>query len=136
MVPHILIVDPDASATRITRAGVERVVPEATVTVEPNPERAWRSIQRHCPDVLIIDPPPHTPATERLIQDLKRLSPLAQVIVLASTPTPTLRRTLQQVGADTYLAKPAPLAVLMEALQLAVQQFQERAPSDLRAAPP
>ena len=136
MAPHILIVDPDASAARITRAGVERVVPDATVTVEPNPDRGWHSVQRRCPDVLIIDPPQHIVTTVRLIQDLKQLAPQAQVIVLTSAPTPTLRRTLQRLGADAYLAKPAPLPVLMEVLQHAVLQVEQRCPTIARPHAP
>ncbi len=129
MALHVLIIDPDASAARITSAGVERVVPDAIVMVEPNPEQAWHSVQRHCPDVLIIDPPRHTMTTERLIQGLKRVCPAAQVIVLASAPTPTLRGTMQRLGVDAFLAKPAPLVVLMEALQHALHELQQRRPN-------
>lgn len=124
MAPHILIIDPDASAAQITRAGVERAIPEATLEVEPNADLGLLSIERHRPDVVIIDPPLHSLMTGRLIQSLKEIDPEAQVIVLASSPTPVLRRYLQHMGADVYLAKPAPLTTLIEAVRQAIEAIR------------
>lgn len=134
MPPHILIIDSDASAAQITRAGVERIVPEATLAVEPDPEQGWLSVQRHCPDVMIIDPPQHPLTAGRLIQHLKLICPAAQVIVLASEPTPALRRTLQRSGADAYLAKPVPLAILMQAVHQAIETIRGRTEEEIPGA--
>lgn len=130
MAPHILIIDPDVSAARITRAGVERAVPGATLVVEPNPEQGWFSIQRLRPDVVIIDPPSLSLVTERLIQSLKETYPETQVIVLASSPTPAQRRNLQRIGADIYLAKPAPLVTLIEAVHRAIEASRRHRPEE------
>jgi DNA-binding NarL/FixJ family response regulator len=124
MAPHILIIEPDTSAAQITRAGVKRALPEATLVVEPTPERGRLSIQDRCPDLLIIDPPVHSLTTGRLIHDLKQACPEAQVIVLASAPTPTLRRQLQRLGADAYLAKPVTMPALMETIQRAEETIR------------
>jgi DNA-binding NarL/FixJ family response regulator len=126
MTPHILIVDSDKSAAHITRAGVERVALGATLAIEPDPERGLLSLERRRPNVLIVDPPRHTLAAGRLIQELKRVAPEAMVIVLASRPTPALWRDLQRLGADAYLAKPTSLAVLKETLPQALQTLRQR----------
>src|SRR3954447_11562788 len=115
MNPHILIVDSDASAARITRAGVVRVAPAATLVVETDAEGGLRSARNHPPDLLIIDPPRHSPLGTQLIRELKA-SPAGHVIVLASAPTPALRRQMQVLGVDMYLEKPTLLAHLANAV--------------------
>lgn len=127
MVPHILIIDADANAARVTSAGITRVVPEATVVVETNTEAGWLSLQRQPPDVLVIDPPRHSLGGTRLIARLKAAHPEAHVIVLASASTPGLRRALERLGVHAYLEKPAPLARLNEVLGAVVQRWQPRA---------
>lgn len=114
---HILIMDADPGAAQVTRAGVERALPGATLDVEADADHGWHSVQRHCPDALIIDPAPHNLASAWLIQALKSVNPDAPVIVLASAPTPSLRRTLHRVGVDVYLEKPVPLSILLSELQ-------------------
>jgi DNA-binding response OmpR family regulator len=128
--PHILIVDTDASAARITRAGVERMAPDVTIAVEADAEGARRSLYHHPPDILIIDPPRHSLAGMHLIRDLKAAFPAVGVIVLASAPSPTLRREMLLLGVDVYLEKPALLAHLVDAVRATLQL-----PLDLRPAP-
>lgn len=127
MAPHILIIDADANAARVTSAGIRRVVPEATVVVATDTEAGWLSLQRQPPDVLVIDPPRHSLAGTRLIARLKVAHPEAHVIVLASASTPGLRRDLEQLGVHAYLEKPALLARLNEVLGAVVQRWQLRA---------
>lgn len=116
MNPHILIIDADASAAYITRACVQRVAPKASCTIEPGtPNRIYDA---HSPlDLVIVDPPCHSPAGLRLVRTLKETHPQAHVIVLTSAPTPMLRRDMQLMGVDAYLEKPAPLAELVAALR-------------------
>jgi hypothetical protein len=38
MACHILIIDADAAAAQVTRARIARLVPDATLTIEPGPE--------------------------------------------------------------------------------------------------
>ena len=122
MAPHILIVDPDASAAQVTDAIVRRVTPDATVTVAPDPERGWLSLMRHQPDVLIIDPAPYNPAGGRLVELVKERFPASCVIVLASAPTAPLRRRMLLLGVDAYLEKPVPLPLLVERLGDLIQR--------------
>lgn len=44
--PHILIVDADSSAARVTRTLVERVAPHSILAVEANAERGLLSVQQ------------------------------------------------------------------------------------------
>lgn len=121
MKPYILIVDSDLSAAQVTWAGVKRAVPDASLAIEPTPERALLSLQHRRPDVLIIDPPCHTMATDRLIRELKEASPETPVIVLASAPSVSLQRDMRRLGVDVYLQKPSPLAPMLDALRSALE---------------
>lgn len=120
MPPHVLVLDADASAAQVTRAGVARVLPDATLAVEANAEKGWQSAQAHWPDVLIIDPAPHNMASAWFIQAFKSAQPNGVVIVLASAPTPTLRRTMHRLGVDVYLEKPVTLRVLQHEVKAAL----------------
>jgi DNA-binding response OmpR family regulator len=121
MVPHILIVDSDRSAAEVTRAVVVRALPEATVAVAPTFERAQLSMQGQRPDALIIDPAPQSRDGTRLIEQFKAMCPSAPIIVVASMPTPALRRTMADLRVDTYLEKPALLPLLRNQLHALVQ---------------
>ena len=115
MAPHILIVDTDRSAAQVTYALVARAVPEATVVVAPSFEQARLSMQQH-PDALIIDPSPQSLEGARLIEQFKATRAKAPVIVLASMPTPALRRMMAGLGVDAYLEKPALVSLLQHQL--------------------
>jgi DNA-binding NarL/FixJ family response regulator len=118
---HILIVDTDTSAAQVTRALVARAIPEGIVVVAPTFEHARLSIQTQHPDVLIIDPSPQTLEAARLIEQFKATRPNASVIVVASMPTPALRRTMAGLGVDVYLEKPAVLPLLRDELRRLVR---------------
>lgn len=116
MTPHILIVESDVAAAQVTSAMLARAVPTAIVSVESNFEAARRSVQCHLPDVLIVDPVRHRLESIWLVQYLKTEHPDACVIVIASAPTPALRREMECLGVDAYLEKP-------ELLSLQIQQL-------------
>lgn len=118
MTPHsILIVDSDTRAAQVTGALISRSLPDATLRVEPTPERGWASFQQDHPDVLIIDPSMNSPAGVQLIRRIKGGQPAAWVIVLTSSPTPALRRRMSDLGVDVYLEKSAPLEQLLAQLE-------------------
>ena len=117
---HVLIVDADAGAAQATRARIERLLPGTTIAVEASPEAGWLSVQRHPPDVLVIDPSPRCLDAMLLIQLLKEAQPTSRVIVLASQPTPSLRCALQRIGVDAHLDKGAALPVLLDHLHAAL----------------
>lgn len=124
MAPHILIVDADASAAHVTAAVIQRIAPDATVTVEHTPAQAWLSFQRAPPDALIVDPASHGLTGPLLIQLLKQECPQARIIVVAPEPTPALRRKMHEFNVDAYLEKPAPLSLLIDHLRAVFQQYQ------------
>jgi len=118
---HILIVDADRSAAQVTRAAVARSLPAATVTVTTDPAHAWTRPHPEPLDVLIIDPPSRRPTGTQLIRRAQAIWPGVLVIVLASAPTPALRRDLRDLAVDAYLEKPALLPVVLTALHTALQ---------------
>lgn len=121
MHPHVLILDADLSAAQVTRAGIQRAWPDATLAIEPDPESGWRSVQDHQPDILIIDPAPQGLASAWLVQAFKQLCPRGHVIVLSSAPTPGLRWNKRQAYIDAYLEKPAPLAQIVQEVRAALE---------------
>jgi DNA-binding NarL/FixJ family response regulator len=121
MIPHILIVDSDFAAAQVTSAMLARAVPIAIVSVESDFAAARRSMQGHPPDVLIVDPVLHRPESIWLVQYLKTKHPDAHIIVIASAPTPALRREMEGLGVDAYLEKPALLPLLLQQLLAALR---------------
>jgi DNA-binding NarL/FixJ family response regulator len=126
MIPHILIVESDNAAAQVTSAILARAVPTAIVSVESDFAAAQRGIQSYAPDVLIVDPVLHRPESIELVRHLKIANPHARIIVIASTPTPALRREMESLGVDTYIEKPA-------LLPLRIQQLLAMVPAPLGA---
>jgi DNA-binding NarL/FixJ family response regulator len=131
MIPYILIVEPDFAAAQVTSAILSRAVPTAIVSVESDFEAARRSMQSHSPDVLIVDPVLHRPESIWLVQHLKTEHPDAHVIVIASAPTPALRREMEGLGVDAYLEKPELLSSQIQELLAVLRPI---APAQLAAA--
>ena len=119
--PHILIVDTDMSAAEVTRAVISRAVPEARVAIAPAGGDVDLNVHSDCPDLLIIDPSPHDVYGARLIRQLKAERPSARVIVIASAPTPPLRRMMAEVQVDVYLEKPVLLTFFQNQLRALLQ---------------
>jgi response regulator of citrate/malate metabolism len=121
MIPHILIVESDVAAAQVTSAMLARAVPTAIVSVESDFAAARRTLQSHQPDVLIIDPVLHRPESIWLVQHLKTKHPDAHVIIIASAPTPALRREMERLGVDAYLEKPELLSLQLQQLLAALR---------------
>ena len=121
MIPHILIVESDDAAAQVTSAMLARAVPTAIVSVESDFAAAQRSMQSHPPDVLIVDPVLHRPESIWLVGHLKTKHPDAHVIIIASTPTPALRREMERLGVDAYLEKPELLSLQIKQLLAALR---------------
>jgi DNA-binding response OmpR family regulator len=131
MVPHILIVDADTSAAEVTGAIVARAVPEATVAIVPIGARVTLDGHGHAPDMLIIDPSPHSVDSAQLIRQLKAARADMRVIVIASTPTPALRRMMTELQVDAYLEKPVLLSLFHNQLRALLRNDATSAPTEL-----
>lgn len=128
MALQILIVDTDTHAAQATSAVVSRPSLDVKVLIAPTHELALRSMQEQCPDVLIIDPSPHNLDGAGLIQHFKTICPGAITIVVASAPTPALRRKMSELEVDRYLEKPALLSLLWRDLQALLASNAEAPP--------
>jgi DNA-binding NarL/FixJ family response regulator len=100
------------------------------VLIATTQELALRSMEEHCPDVLIIDPSPHNLDGAGLIQHYKAICPGAITIVVASAPTPALRRKMSELEVDRYLEKPALLSLLWRDLQALLARNAETPPDE------
>jgi DNA-binding response OmpR family regulator len=98
------------------------------VQIAPTHELALRSMREQCPDVLIIDPSPHDLDGAGLIRHFKALCAGALTIVIASAPTPSLRRRMDELEVDRYLEKPALLSMLWRDLQALLASSTETPP--------
>jgi CheY-like chemotaxis protein len=127
---HILIVDTNAHAAQVTSAVMSRPIPEATVVIASSYARAMHSMQEQCPDILVIDPSPHSLDGSRLIQHFKAARRAAIVVVLAGAPTPGLRRRMQELGVNIYLEKPALLPLLWHELHMLIQDNRRLIPTN------
>ena len=134
MIPHILIVESDVAAAQVTSAMLARAVPTAIVSVESDFAAARRSLQSHPPDVLIVDPVHHRPESIWLVQHLKTKHPDAHVIIIASAPTPALRREMESLGVDAYLEKPELLSLQLQQLLMALRSVPpaQSAPANMQ----
>lgn len=126
MAPHILIVDADRNAAEVTGALIQHIASDATLRYASTLRHGWIAAQCAVPDVLIVDPGPHTPASMLLIQMCKASWPPMQVVVL------TLARTLtKQIQADVHIDKVVAAPALVDTLQTVIQQATRAS----RAAP-
>jgi len=119
---HILIVDTDAHAAQATSAVVSRPIPQAAVMVASSYAQAMRRMQEQWPDILIIDPSPHSLEGAQLIRHFRAAHSEAIVVVVAGVPTPGLRRSMQELAVNIYLEKPALLPLLWRELNTLLQE--------------
>ncbi len=131
MIPHILIIDADASAAQTTLALVARVTANATLAVEANLEHGRVSLQQHTVDALIIDPAPHDLAAARLIAWVTMEHPAVRVIVLASTVPWAVRRQIAALRIARYLEKHTGPTLLIEQLHSALDPIVHAVPMKL-----
>ena len=115
MAPHILIVDADRNAARVTGALIGRVAPHTTLRYASTPYQGWLAAQCSMPDMLIIDPGPHNPANTLLIQLCTASWPQLQIVVLTLT-----RATLAQCRADVHIDKSVTTTTLVDTLRTVI----------------
>jgi len=120
----ILIIDPDAGSAQTTQVGIMRGIPNVLATVAVQPEGSWPALADRDPDVLIIDPSPHSLSGVNLIQRLRERSPEVAIVVLASKPTPALRQIARELGVDVYLEKPMALPSLLAHLEQLLERLR------------
>ncbi|MBC8076629.1 MAG: response regulator transcription factor [Chloroflexales bacterium] len=122
MIAHILIVDADGNAARVTAAIIARVVPVATLAVEPTVEGGRRRVQEQAPDMLLLDLSPNQRADDCLIREVKARNAHALVIALTARSARSALRQFPERQIDRYVAKGCEPELLVRALRDAVQQ--------------
>jgi DNA-binding NarL/FixJ family response regulator len=110
---QILVVDSDPVAALVSAQGLQRLLaPEVQVITAPSVDAAWRQCLHEPPDLLIIDPNPQTQASAALIGMLRSDYPGVAVLVFPAYDTPRLRKQMQALGVQHYMAKPVELRQL------------------------
>jgi CheY-like chemotaxis protein len=122
MIPHILIVDSDQNAARVTAAIVTRVVPDATMTVVPTADQGRQCVPAQPPNILLIDMSSNQLDDERLIRTVKAFNPDALVIALTALAPRTAARRFPTSQIDGYVEKGGDPIALKEALSEALRQ--------------
>jgi DNA-binding NarL/FixJ family response regulator len=114
---HILIIDEDVSAAQVTGECLRRFLPNVTITIELTTHDGWIRLQQIAPDAVILDPGLHITPAMFFVSYLHQTYPHVRVIILASAPTPLLKKTMCDLNIDLYLKKPIPVTVLVAALR-------------------
>jgi DNA-binding NarL/FixJ family response regulator len=114
---QILIVDNDPIVALVTARGLQRLLaPNVHVTTMSSAGDARLHCLRETIDLLIIDPNPQSQATTALITMLHTNHPAVAVLVLTAYDTPRLRKQMQALGVEHYVAKPLELHQLAAAV--------------------
>ncbi len=113
-----LIVDDDASMTRLVAATLNRCMSDSldiTSTIEP--AHVWGLAASGSVDICVTDM--NMPAINgfKLLKQLKELNPLTQVIFLTAHPTVEAARSALAMGVDDFLAKPLDIDQLCTSLR-------------------
>src|SRR5262245_11074643 len=104
---HILIVDDDATAARVTQRGLQaRLGVAVVVEVAPSPAAAWLRCTDGHVDLLIVDPHPRDRWPTTLLNAVRAERPHILVMVLTAYDTPRLRAEVAALGMRDYFAKP------------------------------
>jgi DNA-binding NarL/FixJ family response regulator len=104
---HIFIVDSDPVAALVTARGLQRLLaPDVQVTTVLSGGGDQLHALREPIDMLVIDPNPQIQEAAALIAALRAARPTMTVLVLAAYDTPGVRKQMQALGVQHYVAKP------------------------------
>jgi two-component system, OmpR family, response regulator len=120
-VRRILIVDGEPTTALVTQRGLQFLLgANVEVDVAPSAGAAWLRCVREPIDLLIVDPAPHDRAAWALLKALREQQPFLPVLVLTAYDTVGLRTKMRELGVRYYLAKPATLQELEQAVRVAL----------------
>lgn len=125
MIPHILIVDSDQNAARITAAIIARTTPGATLAVVPSAEHGLHCVPAQPPSILLFDVSSNHLDDERLIRTVKAFNPNALVIALTALAPRAAARRFPKSQIDGYVEKGGDPATLVKTLSEALQPHQD-----------
>lgn len=116
MVPHIVIIDRDASAARTTRSLIWHIFPNANVAIGgPNTRHA--NLHEQQIDALILDPAENSETAVAEAQALQNAHPALVTVVLTSEPRGRRAQQLRGLKVDVTLDKSAAPGVLLDGLR-------------------
>jgi two-component system, OmpR family, response regulator len=120
-VRRILIVDDDPTIALVTQRGLQFLLgTNVEVDVAPSAGAAWLRCAREPIDLLIVDPAPQDRAAWALLKALREQQPSLPVLALTAYDTVGLRAKMRELGVRYYLAKPATLQELEQAVRVAL----------------
>ncbi len=112
---HVLVVDDDVSLLKILRWELERSGSSYTVESALSGEEALQMVQKHLPDVVILDmamPGMHGLEVCRKIRQLPGTLGATWIIVLSAMPARASAAPALDAGADAYMEKPLDFQIL------------------------
>jgi DNA-binding response OmpR family regulator len=118
---RILIVDDHPTAALTTQRGLQLLLGSGVeVNVAPSAGAAWMRCLREPIDLLIVDPAPHDRAAWALLTALQEQQLTIPVLVLTAYDSVGLRAKMRTLGVQHYLAKPATIQELEQAVRVAL----------------
>jgi DNA-binding NtrC family response regulator len=120
---NILVVDDIADAGLMLKRLLERKGHQVTVFTEE--EKALAHIRGHQVEVAILDIRLKKMSGVEMLEEIRKISPATQVIMLTGYPTLETARRAQELGAFDYCIKP-----------IDKEELEEKVASALQAGPP
>lgn len=116
MVPHIVIIDRDASAAHTTRSLIRHILPNAQVAI--GGAHIWHAnVLEWQVDALILDPAGNSEAMLQEARALQDALPSLVTVVLTSEPRARHAQRLRDLKVDATLDKSSPPGVVLDSLR-------------------
>jgi DNA-binding NarL/FixJ family response regulator len=109
-----VVVDDTPDIRMLTRLALEMDSSVRVVGEAENGRDGIDVVERHQPDVVVLDMAMPVMDGLEALPHIKRACPTARVLVVSGFDDATVARSATEVGADGFLQKGAPPAVLLE----------------------
>ena len=116
---RILIIDDDPAMTQLLRLILDATGYEINVT--NSSQKGLSLVQEGVPDIIIMNLLMPDTDGGRVCREIRAISS-APILVLSALNSPSLIASLLNAGADDYLVKPVPNAVLLTHIQNLVKR--------------
>jgi len=116
---RILIIDDDPAMTQLLRLILDATGYEINVT--NSSQKGLSLVQEGVPDIIIMNLLMPDTDGGRVCREIRAISS-APILVLSALNSPSLIASLLYAGADDYLVKPVPNAVLLTHIQNLVKR--------------
>ncbi len=117
---HVLIVDDAKDLLFLITHSVKRLGPEYEITTATSGQMALEKIQNQKFDLVLTDYMMGSMTGLDLAQEVKKISPETQVILMSAYDTKSLRQMVKDMDLTGYLGKPFTIPKVLEIVEQAI----------------